>query len=320
MKTADLFLRILAACMICALATRTDAAKKEGPPTVAFPEVDFRDQSSPRFATLSIDPFTNRVVHLAFDGNVTDGYNKVWVWTPGERDYDPPKVFTSTSERNFKPISFESKQERKTALVQYALRWAIGRSGGTHTSKNYVTGETTTRTTKVTTYPYFDYSCTYGRGEHAALRGPGQYPLHVVIPGRISVTGVQTNLPVAYTPWQNLHFTMGLKPIHGAREEDRGLIFTGNLWHHHHSGWRVDVKSLPESAAIKLAATPYLESPVYEEELTYEQAFDEGVRINLPYGWYGFTWSFTCDGVGINSYGQKTGRWTYPFAMPSPAQ
>ena len=57
------------------------------PPREKFPSVTLSSFSDPRYGVIQMDPFTNHLGYVLFDGNVKEGYDKMFLWVPGDAKY-----------------------------------------------------------------------------------------------------------------------------------------------------------------------------------------------------------------------------------------
>lgn len=306
------FLALYMSVLNCFYAVAAEEVPEE------FPEVALSAGSKPRYTALALDEEIDQVAYVLFDGNVTDGYRKIYVWIPGDPKYKNPVAIRTTAEgNNFPPFertqSVKDKDKDK-ASISWRLAWRTRRSGGKRTRVDYATGKTTTTTSKVVTYAVFPFTVDYAYGRHTGLaRGSSKAPLDISIHGELRVSDTWEELPKALAPWKKVYFNM-TRTAQYEKEKGR-LLFKGRLLHSHHRP--CTVRSLPEDTEIILSINPYLEAPVYSNMLSVAEAFADGVGVELPYGWYRYRWSFKCNGLKVSPSYYRQHYWPIPFSNPA---
>ena len=278
-----------------------------------FPKVALAAGSAPQYSVLVIDPLVERVAYVLWDGNVKDGFGRVYVWVPGDAKYGTPIAAASGEGNKFPPFTFSSSGSQEVANVSWQLGWDRRTGGGTYSYLDYATGKTITHEGEQITYPVFIFDVNYTRGDRSLAASPqASYPLDVRIYGEMGATTVWTNLPPAFAPWNNLNYWMDVKTVYGEREKS-GLSFTGRLYYAH---WPCTVRSTPKVSKVDLMVSPYLEAPTYSNAVTYVEA-SSGIKVEVPFGWYDLLWRFTCPGLNVQS---RLDYWVVysPFPYPPP--
>ena len=263
--------------------------------TNEFPAVALAAASDPRYVVISVDPFTNRLAYVLYDGNVKDGYGRIYVWMPEDPKYGRPVSATVAEGNKFPPLTFTSTNGDEAAIVSWQLSWER-RTSGPRSYFDYTTGKTVNQGDSVT-YLALPFDVDYMRGDRSLLgAGGAAAPLDVRIHGEVGASAVWTNLPAAVTPWSQLNFWMDVKSEY--YEKGGALSFTGRLYYAH---WPCTVHSLPKSAKVDLTVGPYLEGPSYSNTLTHTEALVTGVKVEVPFGWYDIMWRFFCPGLSVVS-------------------
>lgn len=267
-----------------------------------FPKVDLAGGSKPRYAAIAMDETQSKVAYILFDGNINskDGY-KIYVWIPDDLKYKNPVAMRAIDGNKFSPLSIGGPILKKdVASISWQLRWETRCSPDTDV--DYVTGKTTKL--KVVTYPVFGFSIDY-------LRGQGRAAVDITIHGEMSTSDTWEKLPNVLAPWDHVNFMMTFQPVY--KKEKGRIQFKGNLYYGY---WGCTVRSLPDDSEIMLTVSPYMEPPIYSNTLSVAEAFGTGVDVEVPYGWYNFTWSFTCDNLKTQSGYWGIYSWPYPFSKP----
>lgn len=278
-------LRILTrALLYLVVAASAIAAAPKG-----FPKVDLQAGSVPYYASVMIDTETNTAVgYVLFDGNVSNGYERIYFWTPEDAAYRTPKVFRWNAEtRRFGPVRFTPRADRDEIKLDWWFSW--GRAGGAYEHFDYLTG--TTRKGVSAIYPHFTFHCDYARQPRAGARGESL--VDITMRGDVAAS-VWTNMAAPLQPWNNLNYYMGIKLL---REKNDTLArFDGRVNYGHHP---CEVRSLPKETVCTLVVAPYLESPVYSNDVAWSEAILKGVEVRLPYGWYDLNWNIESPGLRI---------------------
>jgi len=276
------------AVLAAAIAAWNGMAAPEVP--AAFPKVTLAKGSIPYYASLMVDVATNQIAYVCFDGDVSNGYERLHFWIPNDAEYRTPKLFRYNSEaKRFGPISFRPKHDKDDIRIDWSFRWAP--HGGNYTHFDYLTGQT--RQVARGIYPRFFFDCSYQRRPRTAVR-PADSLVDITIPGEIYAS-VWTNMPKALEPWHTLNYYMTTKQV---RDKSHSLVrFTGFLRYGHHHP--VEVRSLPREAACTLIVSPYLKAPVYSNDLNWAEAIGTGADVKLEYGWYDLDWNMVCPGLNV---------------------
>jgi len=261
-----------------------------------FPDVDLAEGSIPRYVALATSPFDNsQAAYVMFDGDTDRGYKRVYVWVPDNLTYGRPKPFRINSEGNFGPVEFENRQDNLAGRLAWQLSWYRGsQTAGTVSHFDYRTGKNVTSTRKAGTWSVFGFMLNYAYGNPAKKKA-AVYPLDIIISGQLQpTTGNMTAFPAPLAPWENLAVSAEHEVYQG-RKDEGGLRLTTGLYRHNS---KVEIRSLPDDAVIKLEVFPYLEDAVFSKDFTdWEDVFVKGVEVPLKYGWYEWQRTFSCDGL-----------------------
>jgi hypothetical protein len=276
--------------MTTALSFGQQAAKKPGERPAAFPKVDLSPGSVPYYARVRLDVDTNDVGYVLFDGNVSNGYERIYFWSPDDSAFRTPKVFRYNAEtKRFGPVRFSPKNDKDDVKLDWYFGWA--RHGGAYEHTDYLTGQTVKGNSPI--YPRFYFYCDYVRQPRSGARGESL--VDITIQGDMNAS-VWTNMPAPLEPWHTLNFFMGVKIV---REKDASLArFDGRL---NYGDTPCIVRSLPKESTCMLSISPYMGSPVYSNDVPWSDALLKGVIVKLDYGWYDMTWGMYCPGLRVYS-------------------
>jgi hypothetical protein len=253
----------------------------------SFPKVDMASGSVPFFAAIMLDVQTNQIGYIMFDGNMTDGYDRLFFWVPDDMNYRTPKSYKLNAEtKRFGPIKFRPKHDQDDIDIEWSFTWA---KQGPYDHFDYASGKTIKQGA---TYPRFWFSCDYAnKPRSAGARTDAR--VDITIPGEISAS-VWTNMPAALQPWHTLNYYMSVKLL---REKDNTLgHFEGLLNYGDH---RVVVRTMPKETICTLVVAPYMGKPVYSNDLSWSEALVTGVNLKLDYGWYDMNWNIVCHGLNV---------------------
>lgn len=254
-----------------------------------FPRVDLSPGSIPYYSAVMLDVETNQIGYIMFDGNVSNGYDRLYFWVPDDMNYRTPKTLRLNSEtKRFGPVKFQPRHGKDDIRIDWSFTW--GRSGGSYDSFDYMTGKS--RRINAGIYPRFYFSCDYARQP----RGGGRTDnlVDITIPGEIGGASIWTNLPAPLEPWHTLNYYMAKKLV---RDKDNTLVhFNGVL---NYGGHRCEVRSLPRETVCTLMVIPYMEKPTYSNDMGWAEAFVNGIELKLEYRWYDFYWNIACPGLNV---------------------
>ncbi len=255
----------------------------------AFPRVALSPGSLPYFASVMVDVDTNQIAYLCFDGNVSNGYERLYFWIPDDSTYRTPKPFRLNSEtKRFGPVTFKPKHDKDELKIDWSFSWAP--SGGSYQQFDYLTGKT--RKIARGIYPRFFFRVDYLRQPRGGPR-PSPTLVDITIPGEISVSG-WTNMAAALQPWHTLNYYMTTKLV---RDKDHTLVhFAGIL---NYANNPITVRAMPRETVCTLVVSPYLEQPIYSNDMTWAEAIGTGVDVKLEYRWYDLDWNITSPGLRI---------------------
>lgn len=291
------------------------AAAAHAAPPARFPDVPLSPGSRPMYAFLGADSWTNRIAYVLFDGNLSNGYSRAYVWAPDFSRYEKPLLLKRVDERGFEPFSIVSTNgEGLGAAVTWSLAWSVethGRAAGSHQVFDYVTGQMKTVNVPAqaaSSNVVFGYRLNYRQGPPMAVGSSGPVPLELNTSGRLGVLAVWSNIPSAgVSPWRGVSFSMAPKLSHeraGPRLAFTCVVSGG--------GNPLQFVSMPESSEVTLMITPYMEKPVVSNTVSAAEAFSKGMAVDVPYGWYNNRFLFRCPGLGVFGGGSDL----YPIARP----
>jgi hypothetical protein len=254
----------------------------------AFPRVDLQPGSIPYYAPVMLDTDTNAFGYVLFDGNVSNGYDRIYFWSPDDPSYRTPKMFRYNAEtKRFGPVKFSPRHSKDDIKLDWWFGW--GRRGGAYEHFDYFSGKTVKGVGAV--YPVFVFYCDYLRQPRGGARGESLVDITII--GEVNAS-VWTNMPVALQPWHTLNYYMSVKLV---REKDNTLAhFAGHL---NYGNSRCEVRSLPRDTVCTLVVAPYMGKSVYTNDLAWDEALIKGVDVKLEYGWYDLTWNVTCPGLRV---------------------
>ena len=280
----------VAGLALLALGVAGRAADKAPERPANFPRVELAPGSRPYYASVMLDMETNTIGYVCFDGNVSNGFERLYFWSPDDPAYRTPKAFRYNAEtRRFGPVKFSPRHSKDDIKLDWWFSWR--RSGGSYEHFDYITGQTRKGTSAI--IPYFVFYCDYARQPRSGARADSL--VDITMMGDISAS-VWTNMPAPLQPWQTLNYYMGVKLV---RAKDSTVAhFTGLLSYGHS---RCEVRALPRDTVCTLVVSPYLGEPVYSNEVTWSEAIVKGVDVKLDYGWYDLSWDMACPGLRVRA-------------------
>lgn len=261
--------------MLCRLTLNAEARPDK------FPEVRLIAESSPRYAALSFDAWAETEVYLLFDGNLEQGYNRLYVWIPGDRQYGTPVALTAAADRTFAPLLRRvNGGEDEASEVVWNLRWGYGATGGTGVS--YLTGETVTR--EIRRHANFGFNLNYIR-ERRSVRGQR---LEITIPGSLPTVTAWQDLPRGLAPWNALRVNVQVnqQPV----SDQITLRLTARLLH---ADRTCPVLSMPDPFfKINLSVAPYMQAALFETEQQFQDLLQTGASVTVDPRWYSIAWDY----------------------------
>jgi hypothetical protein len=295
-----------AAAFLFALVGDPTAAKDKLPEK--FPPVALAPNSSPRYLTVESDLWTNKPAFLLFDGDVTNGYRRLYVWSPENPEFAKP-VALNVGEKNrfesFRLLAHNPSNANDSAVMAWAFGWTARTSGAAASSAtvfDYVEGKmvTVSRAAVATAVqPIFWFNVTFRRGPRASVTGSGsgQAPLDLVITGEAG-SGVPSWSNVTAggaAPWNRLTLGMPFKSLPDKRDKEKEkLAFTAALYY---GNYPCQIMSLPKESTITLTLNPYMEPPLFSNTLSAIEVFSKGITAEIPYGWYEQFYWLQCPGL-----------------------
>ncbi len=282
-----------------------------------FPDVPLLANSRPRFAVLGVNPWTNAAAFVMFDGDLSNGYKRIYVWIPDDPDYDKPVALNANESRRFDPFTVSATNGENGATLSWALAWSTnttGGGGGTRTEVDYVTGKSRTVTVAaqpISRHAAFGYSLTYRYGPADSVLASGsKAPLELVLSSSIGAYGSWSNVTgAAHAPWNQIQLAMA--PKYFPDKAGLKVNLTGQLTH---GGGSCRIVSLPPESQLTVIVSPYLDPPVYSNTLPGVEGM-RNTEIFIPYGWHSMWYALRAP--GIRSAGGATG--LTPYSRPLPA-
>lgn len=281
-----------------------------------FPDVPLGAKSVPRYASVALDTEGTEVAYVLFDGNVEDGYDKMFVWVPDDDRYGKPKSIKSDDEKIYPPFGIKSSTSRaltkEEVTIAWSMRWYI--HSGRHRVRNYRTGEMEER--DVGNYPVFHFNVDFERKppRMGIAAQEDSVNIDLGIRGYLKTSMTWTNCPNPVLPWKELDFYVTPEPAY-----ERGksfLRFKGRLSYYY--WWPCRIGQISDQTEITLTVSPYLEDPVYSDKVNAADLFGEGVLVELPYGWYDCSWDIKDVGLKVVPRDDRRRLVHPPFALPKP--
>jgi len=190
----------------------------------AFPRVEMVPGSVPYYAPVYVDVDSNEIAYVMFDGNVSNGYNRLYFWIPNHADYRTPKALRWNAEtQRFGPVVFQPRHPRDEIRIAWSFGW--GRAGGAFEHYDYLTGQVRKGTRAI--HPVFRFQCDYFRRPRSGTR-PADSQVDITMRGQLNAS-LWTNMPAPLQPWNSLNY---YKTIQIVREkgEVSVLFRTAELW------------------------------------------------------------------------------------------
>jgi hypothetical protein len=314
------------ALLACAAAVRpaaaaTNAVSTNAPPRrtdipASFPKVNLSHGSEPRYMLIEMDSLKSQPAFLLFDGNLKDGYEHLFVWSPGDDKYGKKPISYRLEKETQDYTSFSSESQSNKVAAE--TRWTIKYRPETHGSsyRDYKTGKMIEG--KPTLLPCFYFEVELQRGPANRMeRKGGKWPLDISIPGRLYVVDDWQKLPPAEAPWTKVYCSISRDVTYGRKG---GVLHCQGHLHYWHDRWNnfaCTIKSLPDDTRVQLEVAPYLEKPIYAEDLKTEEIFLKPHDVDVPYGWYRILFTFKSAFFKADGLNQNSDAW--PFAFPPPA-
>lgn len=255
-----------------------------------FPSVALEEDSTPRYGAFYLDPWYENILYVLFDGNRETGYRRMYAWIPGSRDYAHPVPFRVDADNNFRTISWRAERDHEIATTDYTFRsW---RSTGTHgerTDIDYVTGETQVRAARPFTNINIRYTLDYMR-DRAPRGGENRLQLRIPDPPRGHSIHLATNFADVHprAAWEQVDFYWDVERRYTPNEDKAQLHLKGRAQlgtHSHNRG--ITLGAVPRGFFdLEVAIAPYMKDPVFQETVPAVELVNEGLIIDLPFGWY----------------------------------
>lgn len=305
--------------MLASWAPFSSAEEKKAPARPAmYPRVILYNGSEPRYVAIELDSRDpSKVAYLLFDGSVErdDGYDRMYVWSPGHEEFDKPVRFKRSNEDNtFRSIKTESTHGDEASRTIWTMRSAVEMDGSSHV--DYRTGTETK--TEARAVPRFYFVADIRRGPARRMdRVAGKWPLDLGMPGRLSVSDSWESCPAPYGPWKQAYCTLSRSPTYergtGFIRCKAGLRFYASRG----NNGNCIVRAMPEDTRLTVRAGRYLEKDVFEETYTMKASFFDGFDIDVPYGWYRINWTLKNRYFEAPPLSPNTDTWPMSFARPS---
>ncbi len=260
-----------------------------------FPSVPLTEDSAPRYAAVYLDPWREDILYVMFDGNRAQGYQRMYAWIPGSRDYANPEPLRVDADHNFRTISWQSEKDGEIASTAYTFRsW---RTTGTHrpgTRIDYITGEREVRADRPFTNINIMLTLDYMR-DRSPRGGANRLQISIPSPPHGHTINLSTNLAGAKPQalWENVDFYWDVDRRH-ARGEDRAQLYIqgrATLGRHRHAR-AIILRSVPDGFFdLDIRIAPYMRSPIFQEIVPAYELVHEGMVVDVPFGWYTISYS-----------------------------
>lgn len=251
----------------------------------AYPAVQLREDSSPRYAAVNLDPWGRNTAYLLFDGDQQNGYPRMYVWIPGDARYGTPVAMMAGQENRYPPLRLRVEGDAdEAAEVVWNLRWGYHHSGGGG-GVNYYTGEQVSARPR-SRHARISYEVNYAR-ERRNVRGSR---LALTIPGTLSFASEWDGAPRPQVPWEAINISLSVNRV---LEQDQIALRMGSRFYHQ-SNRIVVVETIPDAFFdVQLSVSPYLKPAIYREDVPFESLLRSGVRVPVEPRWYSIAW--TCE-------------------------
>jgi hypothetical protein len=317
---------IIGGCLLAEAAGTSDvkqasAASTNKPPKrkdipEEFPQVNLSGKSQPRYVAIDLDSLKTQAAYLLFDGDVTNGYERMYIWSPGHPKFGKkPMVYRIEKEtQSYTSITTESEVGKIGAETKWTIKYQPEMHG--HSYTDYKTGKLIQQAATLVPCFYFEVDLKRGPARRIERKG-GKYPLDVGIKGRLYVTDKWENMLPTEAPWTKVYCSISRVPNYDKR---RSFLRCQGHLQYHHDRWNsfpCTVRALPDDTRVHLEIAPYLEKPIYERNLRDEEIFIKPADIDVPHGWYRIMFTFTNEFFKADGLGQNSDSW--PFAFPPPS-
>lgn len=282
-----------------------------------FPDVPLMPGSKPRYTVLGVNPWTNAAAFVMFDGNLSNGYKRAYVWIPEDPDFDKPVALNVDDTRRFAPFSVSATNGSDAATISWTLSWGTnttGGGGGTRTEVDYITGKS--RTVTVAAQPIshsviFGFALNYRYGPAATVLPAGsKAPLELVISSTLGAPASWSNVTgAAHAPWNQLTLAMAAKRApekSGIKMNLAGQLLYGG-------GNSCRIVSLPPESTLTLMVSPYMDPPVYSNTVPGIEGM-RNTEIFIPYGWHTMRYALRAPGIRPAGGGADLA----PYSKPPP--
>ncbi len=282
-----------AACMVSEFpAVKLSAADTEASATPdEFPAVTLVENSDPRYGAVNLDPWGKHILYFMFDGNSETGYNRMYAWVPGGREYSSPEPLRVDANNNFRTISWRSEKDDEIATTDYTFSsWRSTGTHGSRTSIDYITGETQVRSARPYTNINIRFTLDYMRDR--SPRGDANLlQMRIPVPSRGHSISLSTNFAVVrpQAVWENVDFYWDVERRHVPDDQHRArLNISGQAQlgtHSHNRG--ITLVSVPAGFFdLDIRVAPYMKDPIFQETIPVYELVNEGLVVEVPYGWY----------------------------------
>lgn len=303
-----------------------ESAEAAEPPTPqapaapqAFPAAPLAAGSRPMYATFRADPWNQHVVYLMFDGEVTNGYNRLYVWIPDHAQYDRPQPLIAGANGVFPPIQFDASEGNERAHVAYRFQFsarprtlppqpsrdATPARTTSSTVFDYETGTSRTVTRTIPAQPAqeaqpgrswlepaFAFTMNYTR-DRQPFGGANRLALSVA--GDISPVGKFEELRGATAPWNGIRYNLSIARIRDGDPQEVILRATGGVTYGEHA--RCTIETIPKGFMdVAVSVLPYLcdvhasAEPAYRQTHNGFDILSNGLEFGVPFGWQRTAW------------------------------
>ncbi len=255
----------------------------------AFPRVELSPGSIPYYAPVYVDVDSNEVAYVLFDGNVSNGYNRLYFWIPNNPEYRTPRTLRWNDEaKRFGPVVFQPRHPQDEIRIGWSFGW--GRTGGAFEHYDYLTGQVRKGTRPI--HPVFRFQCDYYRRPRSGTR-PADSLVDITMRGQLYAS-LWTNMPAPLQPWNSLNYYKTMRIVREKGEVS--VLFQGRL---NYGDSPCEVRALPRETVCTLVVSPYMRPPIYSNDVSWAEAFQPGIRVPLDFGWYDLYWNIASPGLNV---------------------
>ncbi len=266
-------------------------AKAEGanearrPP--AFPSLSQLRGTNIFYSAVALDTWTGKVAYLAFDGNSSTGFSRMFAWIPNDTRLGRPMEFKPKAVDG-DPNRFIFGEVENKALEgdeKVEMLWRFGttrrvRGAGSSTSVDYVTGKTVAHKWGAATWHEVNFSLKFGYAYGKTLSGlEGGMPLELTHDGTLTLYNSWSNMPMPSTPISTT--IQARHALQETRDAKKGRLLCRFA---NYAG--PSVTRAPQEGNVTFLVIPYMSEPVYSNTVAVGEFIKSGFDTEVPYGWY----------------------------------